>query len=147
MDSYLIETMEEYNVCVNRGFDPLLHDVLKLEISLRVQIQHNFFGHSELSRGNIVQANNRFYHWVWDKKPHYCEECLKPLHNYSSVWISHILSRGAFPEMAHDPRNTNILCDKHHSQWETGERKKMRIYAKNIETISLLNTEYQSLKL
>ena len=29
--------------------------------------------------------------------------------NYSSVYCSHILTRGAFPEMATDPRNINIL--------------------------------------
>lgn len=142
---YLITDIEEYKLCVNRGHEPLLHKVLLLEINLRVQIQRQVFGHSLLSRGDIVQSNNRFYRWMWEHKPHYCEECLKPLPNYSATWISHILTRGAFPEIAHDPRNINILCGKHHDQWETGNRKQMRIYPGNIKTIELLNSEYQQL--
>lgn len=143
---YLITEVEEYNLCVNRGHEPLLHKVLILDINLRVQIQHQVFGHSLLSKGNIVQSNNRFYHWMWEHKPHYCEECLKPLQNYSATWISHILSRGAFAEMAHDPRNINILCGRHHDQWENGDRKAMRIYPGNLKTIELLNSEYQKLQ-
>lgn len=68
---------------------------------------------------------------------------MKPLREYSSVYVSHILTRGAHPDMAHDPRNINILCFNHHNQWENGDRRAMRIYEKNVETIELLKNEYQ----
>lgn len=142
----IINERFEYDHCLYRGFDPLYSKYFEMNIDLRVAVQREVFGHSTLSKGNIPQANSRFYHFMWENKPHYCEECLKPLQNYSSVWVSHILSRGAFPEMAHDPRNVNILCDRHHTQWETGERRKMRIYKKNLKTIDLLNQDYQKLQ-
>lgn len=143
MDLVNISEIEEINICFDRGYNPLLDKRFKMDIALRIQVQRELFGHSFLSRGDIPKANERFYRWMWDCKPHYCEECLKPLNNYSSVWISHILTRGAFPEMAHDPRNVNILCHRHHEQWETGERKTMRIYPGNVKIINLLKTEYQ----
>lgn len=139
-----ISSIEEYNYCVGRGYKPLLSNKFKLPIGLRIEIQRSFFGNSLLSRGNIVQGNDKFYRWMWDNKKHYCEECLKPLNNYSSVWVSHILARGAFPEMALDPRNVNILCDRHHTQWETGNKKEMRIYPGNKKTIDTLISEYAS---
>lgn len=119
--------------CVARGYEPLL-DIrnFRLDIRLRVELQLELFGNCVLGRGDIPVANQRFFRWVWEHKPHRCEECLKPLRNYSAVYCSHILTRGAFPEMAHDARNINILCFEHHSCWENGDREKMRIYPGNV---------------
>ena len=79
---------------------------------------------------------------MWANKPHYCEECMRPLAEYSAVYVSHILTRGANPDMAHDARNINILCFKHHSMWENGDRENMRIFAKNQLTIEELKKDY-----
>lgn len=54
------------------------------------------------------------------------------------------MTRGAYPEMAHDPRNINILCFEMHNRWENGDRQKMRIYPGNVRVIELLKKEYQS---
>lgn len=119
-----------------------------MDIRLRVEIQRELFGHCITGRGaNIMAANERFFRWVWEHKPHRCEECLKPLRNYSAVYCSHILTRGSFPEMAHDARNINILCFEHHSCWENGDRERMRIYPENMRLIELMKAEYQQLKL
>lgn len=144
MEPVIITMPEEYQMCLKRGFVPLLDTRFKIPIKTRIDIQRETFGHSYTSRGDVVQANQRFYHWIWEHKKHYCEECLKPLENYSPVFISHILTRGAFPEMGHDPRNINILCHKHHDQWETGKRETMRIYPGNLKIIKLLKKEYQT---
>lgn len=117
-----------------------------MDIRLRVEIQRELFGHCVFGRGNIPQANERFFRWVWEHKPHRCEECLKPLRNYSAVYCSHILTRGAFPEMAHDARNINILCFEHHSCWENGDKTKMRIYSGNMRMIELMKNEYANLE-
>ena len=103
----------------------------------RLEIQQALFGD-----GHSPEENERFYRWCWKMKPHYCEECMKPLHSYSAVHISHILSRGAFPEMAHDPRNVNMLCLEHHNKWENGYREGMRIFAGNQIRIERLKKEY-----
>jgi len=133
----------EYELVVSRGYQPLLPNKhFALDIRLREKIQKELFGRCVIGRGNIPQANERFFRWVWDNKPHYCEECMKPLRAYSAVYCSHILTRGAHPEMAHDPRNINILCFEHHNQWENGAREKMRIYPGNQRTIKELENDY-----
>lgn len=148
MKPYLITERDEYQYCIQRGFQPLL-DIrhFTMEINLRVQIQKETFGHSILGRGNIPQANERFFRWVWEYKQHRCEECMKPLYNYSAVYCSHILTRGAYPEAAHDARNINILCFNHHNQWENGKREVMRIYPGNLRTIELLQNDYKQLSI
>lgn len=148
MEPYLITDRDEYQYCIQRGFQPLL-DIrnFRLEIRLRVEIQRKIFGHCITGRGNITAANERFFRWVWDHKPHQCEETMKPLHNYSAVYCSHILTRGSHPEVAHDPRNINILSFESHNRWENGDRQNMRIYPGNMRLIELMKTEYQSLKI
>jgi len=141
--TYQINERWEYDYIKNRGFEPLTDiEHFSLPIRLRLQIQREEFGNSYISKGDVVSGNERFYEYVWENKAHYCEECLRPLHNYSSVYISHILSRGAFPEMAHDPRNVNILCFRCHETWENGKRQEMRIYNNNLQTIGTLKKEY-----
>jgi len=105
---------------------------------LRVSIQRELFG-----EGHTPAENEKFYRWCWEHKPHICEECMKPLRDYSAVHISHILTKGANPAMAHDPRNVNILCLEHHCAWENGNRAAMRIYERNQRTIEMLKEEYK----
>lgn len=132
-----LTTIEEYNYSVSRGFEPLIDGRFILSIELRKEIQQSIF------TGTIPEKNDKFYHWNWDKKPHICEECNTELTDYSSKFISHILSRQNEPAMAHDPRNTNILCLTHHHQWENiFAREQMRIYRKNLRIIENLRNEY-----
>ena len=147
-DRYHINTKEEYDYCVERGIEPLLDtNNFQIEISLRVEIQKKLFGHCEIGRGDIPAANQRFFKWVWEHKPHYCEECLRPLNKFAAIYCSHILTRGAHPEMAHDARNINILCPEDHCRWEHATtRKAMRIYSKNMLMIETLKKEYSQLK-
>ena len=143
MNKILLETQPEYDLVKSRGYEPLLpNKYFRLDIKLREQIQKRLFGHCVIGRGNVMSANERFFRWIWEHKPHYCEECMKPLKGYSAVYCSHIITRGSHPEMAHDPRNINILCFEHHNQWENGNRKRMRIYPGNLKTINELTKDY-----
>ena len=148
MEPYLITDRDEYQYCIQRGFQPLL-DIrnFRLEIGLRVEIQREIFGHCVFGRGDIPAANEQFFRWVWEHKPHQCEETMRPLANYSAVYCSHILTRGSHPEIAHDPRNINILSFESHNRWENGDRENMRIYQDNMRLIELMKSEYQSLKI
>lgn len=144
MERANIQTVAEYEYCKNRGAEPLADfRRFTVEPSLRIELQRRIFGRSELSKGDIVKGNQRFYEYAWLVLPHYCEECMRPLPGYSASFISHIISRGGRPDMAHDLRNVNILCVKHHEQWETGNRKKMRIYERNTAIIQRLKLDYQ----
>lgn len=141
-----ITTIEEYQYVVERGYIPLLdYKHFKMDIRLRVQIQKEIFGHCTIGRGDIPAANERFFRWVWQHKRQQCEETLRPLRHYSASFCSHILTRGAFPEMAHDPRNINILCLEMHNKWEYGARSEMRIYPENLRVIELLKNDYMQL--
>ncbi len=144
----MLTDRDEYDYCIQRGYNPLL-DIrnFRMDIRLRVAIQRELFGHCVFGRGNIPQANERFFRWVWDNKPHRCEETMKPLPSYSAVYCSHILTRGAHPEIATDPRNINILCFEAHNRWENGDRKTMRIYPANVRLIELMKSEYQQLQI
>lgn len=140
MKPHEITTREEYDYCRAQGFEPLLDRRFALDIRLRVAIQRETFG-----RGHTPEENERFYRWCWEHLPHVCEETMQPLNHYSAVHISHILTRGANPEMAHDPRNVNVLSFAAHNRWENGDRRNMRIYRKNVLTAEQLKREYQDI--
>ena len=137
MEPIAIDTRADYEYCRTQGFEPLNDRRFVMEHRLRVSIQRELFG-----TGHTPEENERFYRWCWKHKPHICEECMKPLKEYSATYISHIRTRGAFPEMAFDCRNVNILCFNHHNQWENGDRKIMRINGVNEFTIEQLEREY-----
>ena len=139
MAPIVIDTRELYDYARSRGYEPLTDKRFVLDINLRVSIQRALFG-----SGHTPAENERFYRWCWEHKPHICEECMRPLREYSATYVSHILTKGAHPEMAHDPRNVNILCFNHHSVWENGNRENMRIYLGNMKTIEQLKKEYGS---
>lgn len=137
-----IDSRDEYNYAKSRGFLPLLEWRFDVEINLRIKIQNELFGFPHLTKNKVPKANEKFYHWMWRNKINVCEETGMPLYEYNPKFISHLLSRGAYPEMAHDPRNINILNPEAHHQWENGNRKQMLIWRENKRKIEILKTEY-----
>lgn len=137
MNPVRINTLQDYDYCLSQGFEPLADNRFIVKHDVRVEAQQRLFG-----KGNSEEQNIKFYRFCWKHRPHYCEECMKLLNAYSAVHVSHICSRGAYPEMAYDIRNINILCYKHHAQYENGDRESMRIYARNEQTIATLKEEY-----
>ena len=140
MKPVVIHTREDFESAIKRGFNPLCEDAwrLPMAIDLRREIQREMFGKHN------AQGNARFYKYIIDHKPHVCEECGRPIRYPSAINVSHILSRGAHPELSFDPRNVNILCPKHHSTWENGDRQSMLIYNKNNRIIAQLKKEYNN---
>lgn len=147
---HLITEIYEFNHLLKRGINPLFwHRIFKLEINLRISIQNNLFGKSELHKKNTVQANNKYYNYCFWHGPLACENCGKSFYSkknidecYGAVHISHILSRGSAPEMAHDPRNHNKLCPECHRKWESKKNKEMIIYRDNLVVIEELKKDY-----
>ena len=147
----VIDSMELYEYVLSRGHDPLSYNaifpLLHMDINFRIEIQRKLFQKCNIGRAdNVQRANSRFYHYCWENSDKICEECQRPLNNYSPVYISHIKTRGSHPEMAFDPRNVNILCYKHHNMWENGDKEKMRIYPRNMKVIEILEKEYNESK-
>ncbi|MBR6684644.1 MAG: hypothetical protein IKL37_00080 [Alphaproteobacteria bacterium] len=140
MEPFLIDIREQYDLCKAHGIEPLIDRRFTMEIRLRVSIQRELFG-----TGHTPAENERFYRFCWDHYPHICAECMRPLRQYSATYVSHIMTRGAHPETAHDCRNVNILCFSHHSVWENGNRKNMRIYQRNLQIVEELKKEYSAI--
>lgn len=140
MEPIVIDTREMYDYCKMCGYEPLIDRRFAMDIHLRVTIQRELFG-----RGHTPEENEKFYRWCWNHKRHICEETMRPLPGYSATFVSHILTRGAHPEMAHDPRNVNILSFEQHNRWENGKRENMRIFASNQLIIEQLKAEYARL--
>lgn len=137
MHKILISNFEEYNFVKSNGYEPLIDRHFKVEEPFKRILIQEMFG-----SGNTEAQNVKFYRWIWEHKPHYCEECMRPLREYSSVYCSHILTRGAHPEFAYYPENVNILCFEHHNMWEYGDRKRMRIFPGNQIIIKELIKDY-----
>lgn len=139
MTPYNITTREEYEYAVSKGYEPMRDRHFTMDIKLRRELQ------KEKYPSNTEENNIKFYHYAWKiAKPKVCEECGMPLLQYSSSFISHICSRGAYPEMAYDLRNFNILCQSCHNKWENPiTRQTMRIRFKNQKLIETLKREYE----
>lgn len=140
MDKIRISERWEYDYVRERGIEPMRDSHFVMDFALRKQLQNEIFG-----VGNTEAHNIRFYRYAWEiSKIHVCEECGKPIRAYSSIAISHILSRGAYAPMAYDLRNFNLLCYECHERWENPiTRKDMRIYEKNKNTINELKRDYE----
>ena len=136
MDTIKLKTVSEFYDLREYGFNPFLDDNIIIPIALRVDIQNHFF-----------KSDNHFYRFCWDNMSHYCEETGLKLRSYSACFVSHILSRGAFPEMRWDMRNINILSLPEHQKWESHKKNEMYIYSKNIKKIQMLKDDYNTLKL
>jgi 5-methylcytosine-specific restriction endonuclease McrA len=141
---FLIDSIELYERATRAGFKPLLDwRHFYLPIDLRRQLQYKLFGKNELGQGGIIRANDLFYHYCYENAPaKVCEECQTPLDYYSAKYVSHIKSRGSSADLAHDPRNQNLLCPRCHNNWET-KPKALKIYTQNLLVIDLLNYDYQ----
>lgn len=139
MERVVIDTREEYDYVCRLGYEPLIDRRFIMAHALRVEIQREKFG-----EGNHEENNVRFYRWVWAHKPHWCEECMRALTDYSAVYVSHILSRKEFPQGSYDARNVNILCFRCHNRWEyRTTRHGMRIETMNEYIIKQLKEEYR----
>lgn len=101
---------------------------------------------SKAKRDRRIKEDEEFYETVFNSKPHECEECRlnginTPLPNefrdyegkVNARWqYSHVVPKSITPKhLRHDPLNMNRLCLQHHEQWENGDSKSMKIYAKN----------------
>lgn len=140
MRKELVTTREDYDILLSKGIDCLYDPRFDLEIGLRRAIQKEKFG------GNNDEGNAKFYAYCLRHFPRVCENCGKPIRHPWATNVSHILTRGAHPEMAHDPRNVSILCAECHELYEhSTTRGRLRMwYVEKTERIKEeLKKEYQ----
>ena len=137
-----ISTIAEYQICKDRKFEPLIdYFNFYIDMKLRVYLQNELF--PEQSPENDI----KFYKWVFENKSKFCEETANELLEYKSIFISHILTKGAFTECRYDGRNINLLIPRIHHIWEFGtneQKRKLKIYDKNQYIIQLLKNDYKN---
>jgi len=99
-------------------------------------------------RKETLEKDRDTYFQLFNKSNCECEECTAPLptdfedENGSLIYIhrySHILGKKAYPEYRNELWNFNELCLSCHQIWDFGDKKSMKIYNKNKQTI-LSNT-------
>ena len=74
---------------------------------------------------------------IWKERKRNCEECGAFLGVLAAPhFFSHYLSKGSAPALRLDKDNIDLLCFKHHFQWDNGDKRSMKIY--NEERISSL---------
>lgn len=141
---YVIDDREEYEALKERGIDALYWlKPFTLSMRLRKELTEEIFG-----KGNCEESNIKYYKLAWKHSTgrdgvHRCEECKKVLPRYAATYISHRFSRGAYPEMAYDFRNYDLLCKECHATWENPlTRKDMRIYQKANAIMKILKEDY-----
>lgn len=137
MSSIRIDTREEYDYLVGRGYEPLVDEWFEIDHNLRVELQREKFGK------NDAEGNQKFYKFCLHHYAHYCRECGRPINNPSAYNVSHIISRAADARMSHDPRNVYILCPECHNRYEhITTRRDMRIFDRAEERKEKLKHEY-----
>ena len=146
----ILNSKSEYAYCLSKGVNPLFwHPNIKLDVRLRISLQNELFGKSELGKGKVLKANDKYYHYCFNNSLLACENCGTSFFvnrnidtAYSADKVSHILSRGSRADLAHDPRNHNMLCFECHQQWESPQNKGMLIYMDNQIVIEELKKDY-----
>lgn len=140
-----------YNLCDNCNYKRL-HGETRFEAAKRKAWENNrsiikSTQKTKRERREVLRKDRVLFLYIFNIKPHECEECGIPLSdifedadgNIVAMYrFSHILGKGAFPEFRHNRLNMNILCLECHQVWEFGDKKKMKIYKDNMEIIQKL---------
>lgn len=89
---------------------------------------------------NTLKEDEQFYEQCFNLSDHKCEECESPLPSIFrdesgkivARWrYSHIIAKSISAQMRHNVLNINHLCLVCHTQWDHGDKKRMKIYKKN----------------
>jgi len=104
---------------------------------------------------NIIAKDELAYEYWFNNKLQVCEECDEKLPNVfrdkngkvvARYRYSHIITKASRPDLRYHRLNCNILCLECHRQWETGDRRSMKIFESNELIINdILKNPYDSI--
>lgn len=103
-----------------------------------------------------VTGEGKIFNEIWDERPHVCQVCSQPVvRKKNSVGMfSHVLSKGAFPELRLDKENILIKGDGKypncncHRKWEerTAEMRDIPMWQPIFRLQELLKQKANNLK-
>lgn len=111
---------------LNRGSKPLKRTPLSKKPTSRLQ--------------EAREEDKKLNEGIWAERKHECFEDGTPLRgNPLPIWFSHVHSKGARPDLRHNPRNIVLHCMSCHHEWEFGNRENM---PKTLKLFRELSVEY-----
>lgn len=96
---------------------------------------------------SVIKKDEEVYEKVFNSSNHRCEECHTQLNTefrddegrvIMRARYSHILPKGAYPQLRHNEDNFNNLCPTCHHRYEFGDKENMKIFKKNEEIVCRL---------
>ena len=95
----------------------------------------------------IAQEDNSFFRGIWDERPHVSEVSGEPLGDkFKAVFMSHVLSKGAFPRFRHYKPNIVLMSFDEHDAWGNSHKQNSeefkRKFANVLELKERLKREY-----
>ena len=92
-----------------------------------------------------MPTNKKFFKKVWkhwESRGYVaCAECYLDL-QYHIRYCAHIIGKGTEKQMEYDERNLMPLCQKHHRQYDQGDKEEMFIYPATQKRILELKNKY-----
>lgn len=74
-----------------------------------------------------VDLDREVFLEIWKERPHISEVSGLPLGDFfSSIYCSHILTKGAYGRMRRVKENIKLVTPEEHQEWEFGDREKLR---------------------
>lgn len=111
--------------------------VHRREMMLRKHLQPKPKIRKISTRQSVKMSDDRkLWDEIWAERLHFCENiyCRKSLEPYKTAAgkpISHLFShrrtKAAAPGLRYEKANIDLLCPDCHSEWETGDRSKVKI--------------------
>src|SRR5210317_1451800 len=92
------------------------------------------------------KKDKEWYEECWNSSQKKCMECGLVIRHFHPMFISHIITKGSFPQLRNHPRNFMIYCMNCHQQWEFGNRKAMKTYDEAQRITEELKREYYDQK-
>lgn len=92
------------------------------------------------SKGSkIASEDSKFFKEIWEERPHKSEISGKPLRTYSPTYMSHILTKGAYPKARHWKENIMLMTFLEHQEWEFADRSTAHFKAKFSKALKRYN--------
>lgn len=90
---------------------------------------------ADKKESGVADKDEKFYRYIWDKRPHICDECGGELKEFKFDLFHHLLPKkkgiGGYPYFRYEETNIGMLCGRYgcHSKAESSTNyQKMKVF-------------------